>query len=79
MDGLAEWTSAVCVELGIDVAAVDRGQVLGLTRDMARQKAVIATYLLGVAVGRGMPSGEAAERVAALAAPRPVPAIDWRD
>jgi hypothetical protein len=46
---------------------------------MARQKAVIATYLLGVAVGRGMPSGEAAERVAALAAPRPVPAIDWRD
>jgi hypothetical protein len=79
MDGLAEWTSAACAELGIDVAVVDQAQVLELTRGMARPKAVLATYLLGVAVGRGRPPDEAAACLVTLAARPPVTALDWRD
>ncbi len=79
MDGLAEWTSAACAEFGIDVAVVNRAQVLELTRDMARPKAVVTMYLFGVAVGRGMSPDEAAACLVTLAARQPANAIDWRD
>ena len=79
MDGLAEWTSSACAELGIDVAVVDQARILELTKGMARPKAAVTTYLFGVAVGLGRPPDEAAACLVGLAARQPVTAIDWRD
>lgn len=84
MDGLETWISVACAELGIDdVTGVDRALVLDLTRDVARvatrPEAVVAVYLFGVAVGRGMPAEEAADRLARVAARRRPRALDWRD
>ena len=71
MNTLAEWTSRACAELGLDLGALDRDAVLDLARDVAhevaRPAAPLTAYLLGVAVGRGQPVTEAAERLRALA------------
>ena len=74
---LDNWTAAACADLGIDLAAVDIRQILDLARDAAHQvdrpAAPLTAYLLGVAVGAGMPADEAAARLRALAAGWPPP------
>ncbi|HSR85344.1 MAG TPA: DUF6457 domain-containing protein [Streptosporangiaceae bacterium] len=77
MTTLDSWTAAACADLGVDPAAVDVRQILDLARDAAHQvdrpAAPVTAYLLGLAVGRGMPADEARARLSALAAgwPRP--------
>jgi hypothetical protein len=69
---LDSWTAAACADLGIDPAAVDVRQILDLARDAAHQvdrpAAPVTAYLLGLAVGAGMPADQAAQRLRALAA-----------
>jgi uncharacterized protein DUF6457 len=69
---LNHWIEAVCEELGLDPAEVDRRLVLDLARDVAhnvaRPRAPLTAYLLGLAVGRGAVAKDTAERIAALAA-----------
>jgi hypothetical protein len=72
MNTLESWTEAACAELGIDPAVMDTRMVLDVARDtahqVARPAAPLTAYLMGVAVGGGLPPGEAAERVRELAA-----------
>jgi hypothetical protein len=72
MTTLDSWTAAACADLGIDPAAVDVRQILDLARDAAHQvdrpAAPVTAYLLGLAVGAGMPADQAAARLRALAA-----------
>ena len=66
-----DWTAAVCADLGLDASAADLRAVLDLTRDVAhgvaRPAAPLTAYLVGVAVGRGLPVADAVARVSALA------------
>jgi hypothetical protein len=68
---LEEWLEAVCLELGLDRRELDRDLVLDLARDaargVARPAAPLTTFLLGLAVGRGVPARDAAARVTAMA------------
>jgi Domain of unknown function (DUF6457) len=68
---LEAWTEAVCAELGLDPGAVDPKALLDVARDVAhavaRPAAPLTAYLLGLAVGRGIPAPEAAARVGRLA------------
>ncbi len=72
MNTLDAWTEAVCAELGLDAGAVDPKALLDVARDVAhavaRPAAPLTAYLLGLAVGRGIPAAEAAARVGQLAA-----------
>jgi molybdopterin-guanine dinucleotide biosynthesis protein A len=82
-DMMQDWIAAVQRELGTagatgpeggldDAAALDVDVVLDVAKDVAHQvlrpAAPVTTYLLGVAVGAGMPLPEAAARLRALAA-----------
>ena len=71
MSTMDEWTAAVCAELGLDPGVADLRVVLDLTRDVAhgvaRPAAPFTAYLVGVAVGRGLPVADAVARVSALA------------
>lgn len=71
MSTLEQWLQVACAELGIDPASVDLRAVLDLTRDVARgvdrPAAPVTAYLLGVAVGRGMPAAEGTARLTGLA------------
>jgi hypothetical protein len=71
MTTLDDWTAAACTELGIDLAAVDLRQILDLARDAAHQvdrpAAPVTAFLLGLAVGGGMPADQAAARLRTLA------------
>jgi hypothetical protein len=62
MSELDDWTDALCAELGLDPKEVDQNAVLNLARVAAhtvdRPAAPLTTYLLGVAVGRGLPLAE---------------------
>jgi hypothetical protein len=73
MPTLDEWTDQVCAALGLDPALVDRDRVLDLARDVAhgvtRPAAPLTAYLFGLAVGRGLPSAEAAATITALIPP----------
>jgi hypothetical protein len=78
MNTLESWTEAACAELGIDPSVLDTRTVLDVARDaahqVARPAAPLTTYLMGVAVGRGLAPGDAAERLTQLAARWPAPA-----
>ena len=67
MNVLEEWSGQVSAELGIPAEALDVTAVLDLARDVAhgvaRPAAPLTSYLLGVAVGQGVPLAEAAARV----------------
>jgi hypothetical protein len=67
---LDQWLQAACAELGLDPAAVDVRAVLDLARDVAhgvdRPAAPVTAYLLGVAVGRGLPAADAVTRLSGL-------------
>jgi hypothetical protein len=69
---LDEWMAVAAAELRVDVS--DLGEVAGLRNELldvardaahgvARPAAPLTTFLLGVAVGRGMPVGDAAAAV----------------
>jgi Domain of unknown function (DUF6457) len=77
MNTLESWTEAACTELGIDPAVMNTRSVLDIARDaahqVARPAAPLTAYLLGVAVGRGLPLEDAAERLRRLAARWPAP------
>jgi hypothetical protein len=68
---LESWLVAACAELGID-PAIEIDTVLDVARDVAhgvaRPAAPLTTFLVGRAVGSGMPLAEAAAKVTALAA-----------
>jgi hypothetical protein len=72
MNTLESWTEATCAELGIDPAVMDTRMVLDVARDtahqVARPAAPLTAYLMGVAVGGGLPPDEAAARIRELAA-----------
>ncbi|MFC5187404.1 NTP transferase domain-containing protein [Actinomadura harenae] len=71
MTVLEEWIEAVCLELGVERAELDRDLVLDLARDVAhgvaRPAAPLTAYLLGLAIGRGTPPKDAATRVSEMA------------
>ncbi|MFI0353677.1 DUF6457 domain-containing protein [Actinomadura sp. 9N407] len=68
---LEEWIDAVCLELGLDRADVDKDLVLDLARDVAhgvaRPGAPLTAFLLGLAVAGGAPARDAAARITELA------------
>ncbi len=68
---LDQWTDAACAELGLDRQEADIEAVLDLARDVAhgvaRPAAPLTAFLLGVAVGRGQPIEQAAQRLRVLA------------
>lgn len=71
MSTFEEWNRQALDELGIDPETLDRELVLAVARDVAhsvtRRAAPLATYLLGVAVGRGASAADAAARLTRLA------------
>lgn len=83
MDDIADWTDKACVALGIDAGQADTAEILALAGDVrravAKPAAIVAVYLLGVAVGRGADRGEAAARLAELAEQWSGTTCDWRD
>lgn len=66
--GLDDWAERLRTALGLDDVAVDVGTVLDLARDaahgVARPAAPLTTFLVGLAVGRGMPLADAVDTVA---------------
>jgi Domain of unknown function (DUF6457) len=71
MSTLEDWTAAVCTDLGLDPGVLDMKILLDVARDaahgVARPAAPLTTYLVGVAVGQGLPLPEAAARITTLA------------
>ncbi len=71
MSTLDDWTEALCAELGIDPATDFSKTLLDLARVVAhkvdRPAAPLTAYFLGVAVGRGEPLAETADRIQKLA------------
>ena len=71
MSVLDDWIVMVCRELGMDRNDVDERVVLDLAREVAHQvdrpAAPVTSFLLGVAVGAGLPLAETAGRISALA------------
>ncbi len=71
MSAMDRWIMTVSADLGLDPGAADTRAILDMTRDVAhnvdRPAAPVTAYLIGVAVGRGMPLTSAVKRVRALA------------
>jgi Domain of unknown function (DUF6457) len=71
MSTLEDWTAVVCAELGLEPSDATQKTVLNLTRVIAhtvdRPAAPLTAYLMGVAVGRGEPLAETAQRLQELA------------
>ena len=77
----AEWTELACAELGVRPDELDSTAVLTLARYVARDVGggvvPLTFFLLGIAVGRGIPQAEAASRVSTLV--ERWRGVDWRD
>ena len=71
--------TAELLALARDVQGAVATGVDGRSASSAKAAAVVAVYLLGVAVGRGADRGEAAARLATLAEKWSGPTCDWRD
>jgi hypothetical protein len=71
MTTIDDWAAAACADLGIEPALMDVRQILDLARDVAHQverpAAPVSAFLLGLAVGGGMPAELAAARLRAVA------------
>ena len=74
MSTLEDWTAAVSADLGLDagpLATAETRAVLDLARDVShavdRPAAPLTAYLLGIAVGRGQPLAETAQRLQDIA------------
>ncbi len=71
MGTLEDWAEALCAELGLDAAEGSQKAVLNLARVVAhtvdRPAAPLTAYYLGMAVGRGEPLPETAQRIQQLA------------
>lgn len=70
MSTLQSWTEAACTELGVQADDVAVRAILDLARDVAHQverpAAPVTSYLLGLAIGGGMPAAEAVARLRQL-------------
>jgi len=70
MPTLDEWTATVCAKLRLDPSLVDQVLILDLARDVAhgvhRTAAPLTAYMLGLAVGTGTSTSDAAGAIAAL-------------
>jgi molybdopterin-guanine dinucleotide biosynthesis protein A len=68
---LDDWLQAVCDELRLEPGDVHRDLILDVARDVAhgvaRPAAPLTAYLLGLAVGRGVPVSDAAARLTEMA------------
>jgi hypothetical protein len=77
MSTLDDWADAVCAELGIDPQEATQKTVLDLARVVAhrvdRPAAPLTSFFLGVAVGRGQPLAETAEKIQQLTRGWPAP------
>lgn len=75
---LDEWIAEAGQALGLEPGVVDRQQILDLARDaahgVARPAAPLTTYLVGVAVGRGLSPETAHAAIQELLKDRPAPA-----
>jgi hypothetical protein len=71
MSTLDEWIDAACAELGLDPAVADQRAILDTARVVAHQvdrpAAPVTAFLLGIAVGRGQPLGQAVSQLVDLA------------
>jgi hypothetical protein len=80
-DVIERWTDLATAELGVRPDELDRDGLLVLARCVARDvcgaAAPLTFYLVGLAVGRGMPTTEAAARVSTLV--ERWRGVDWRD
>ena len=70
MTTLENWTEAVCAEFDVHADDAVIRTILDLARDVAHQvdrpAAPVTSYLLGLAVGSGVPVAEAVSRLRAL-------------
>lgn len=77
MDALEEWVAKVREEFEVPADAFDADLLLGLAGEAAhavvRPAAPLTTFLIGVAVGRGVPLADAVARARALVASWPQP------
>jgi Domain of unknown function (DUF6457) len=71
MSTLDDWTEALCAELGLEPEGFSQKTVLDLARVAAhtvdRPAAPLTAYFLGLAVGRGQPLPDTAEKLKQLA------------
>jgi Domain of unknown function (DUF6457) len=79
MTRLDDWTTALCADLGLDLAEDAQKTILDMARIVAhtidRPAAPVTAFYLGIAVGRGQSLSEAAAQAQQLAADFP-PAAD---
>ena len=78
MTTLENWTEAVCAEFDVHADDAVIRTILDLARDVAHQvdrpAAPVTSYLLGLAVGSGVPVAEAVSRLRVLVSDWPAAA-----
>jgi len=78
MTTLETWTEAVCAEFDVHADDAVIRTILDLARDVAHQvdrpAAPVTSYLLGLAVGSGVPVAEAVSRLRVLVSDWPAAA-----
>jgi hypothetical protein len=83
MERLADWTESVGARLGVSFDKADTAEILELARGVrhavANPAAIVAVYLLGIAVGRRADPREAAAQLADLTNAWSGTTCDWRD
>ena len=83
MERLADWTETAGATLGVQVSKADTAKILELARDVrhavTNPAAIVAVYLVGVAVGRGADPEQAAAQLADLTKAWSGTTCDWRD